>query len=304
MNRISFYRILENGFLNYWRNFWLSMAATVIMVITLFIISTLALVNTLANASLTTLKDKVDISIYFNLDTSEQTMGQIQRQIEFLPEVKSVEYIPSVTARERFRELHKDEPLLLESLEQFSDEDNPFPASFAIRVKNLDDYPKIISLFQDQKFDPFVKKITDKRDIVDRLNRIMKFIRNSGLGLTAIFIVVTIVVMFNTIRLTIYNRRDEIEIMRLVGASNWFIRGPYLVEGIFYGISGTIITSILLFPIIFVLTPRISGFLELDLSSGNYLALNFWPLVLLQLIIGLGFGIISSLIVIRRYLKI
>jgi cell division transport system permease protein len=303
MNRITFYRILENGVLNYWRNFWLSVAATVIMVITLFIISTLLLLNTLANISLSTLKDKVDISVYFNLSISEQTIKQIQRQVELLPEIKSLDYIPPVTARERFKQLHKDEPLLLESVEQFSDQENPFPASFAIRVKNLEDYPKIISLFQDQKFDPFIKKITDKRQIVERLNRITKVIRDLGLSLTGVFSLITIIVMFNTVRLTIYNRREEIEIMRLVGASNWFIRGPYLIEGIFYGVAGTLITAVLLFPIVYVLTPKISGFLELDMSRGNYLLLNFWPLVGLQLLIGVLLGIVSSFIAVRKYLK-
>ncbi|MBI4050620.1 MAG: ABC transporter permease [Candidatus Doudnabacteria bacterium] len=304
MGRITFYRILKNGFLNYWRNFWLSVAATAIMVITLFIISSLLVINALANVSLATLKEKVDISIYFKSTTSETTIAQIQKQAEFLPEIRSIVYIPPVEAREKFKELHKDEPLLIESVEQFSEEENPFPASFAIRVNELSDYSKIINLFQDQKFTPFVKKITDKRDIVDRLNRIIQGIRKFGVGLTTVFSALTILVMFNTIRLTIYNRREEIEIMRLVGASNWFIRGPFVMEGILYGIVGTIITSLLLYPLLFILTPKISGFLELDLAQFNLVGLNFWLLFGIQLILGVVLGIISSLIVIRKYLKI
>ncbi len=304
MNRITVYRIFKNGFLNYWRNFWLSVAATSIMVITLFAITSLLILNALANLSLATLKEKVDISIYFRASTSEQTITQIQKQIELLPEVKSIIYIPPVEARDRFKELHKDEPLLIESVEQFSEEENPFPASFAIRVKELSDYPKIISLFQDQKFTPFIKKITDKREIVDRLNRITNGIKNIGIGLTAVFSALTLLVMFNTIRLTIYNRREEIEIMRLVGASNWFIRGPFVIEGILYGVAGTVITSLLLYPVLFMLTPKISGFLELDLGQFNNVGLNFWWLLAVQLILGLLLGIISSLVVIRKYLKI
>lgn len=304
MTRITLYRIFRNGFLNYWRNFWLSVAATAIMVITLFIISSLAILSTLTNVSLTALKEKVDISVYFKTGVSQNTIKQIQRQVELMSEVRSLTFIEQVTAREKFKQLHKDEPLLIESVEQFSDEENPFPASFAIRVRDFADYPTIINLFSEAKFTPFVKKITDKRDIVDRLNRFTKGLQKFGLGLTAIFSAITLIVMFNTIRLTIYSRREEIEIMRLVGASNWFIRGPYIVEGVFYGLVGAVITMLVLYPVIFTLTPKVASFLELDLSSRAYFGLDFWTLFGLQLALGLVLGIVSSLTVIRKYLKI
>ncbi len=304
MNRITLARIFNNGFINYWRNFWLSMAATAIMIITLFILSGILILNTLANISLQTLQEKVDISVYFKLTTTEQTIKQIERQVELLPQVKSIVYIPPVTAREKFKELHKDEPLLIESVEQFSEEQNPFPASFAIRVHNLSDYGAIITLFQVPKFDPFVKKITDKREIVDRLNRISQGVKNLGVVLTLIFSLVTVVVIFNTIRLTIYNRREEIEIMRLVGAGNSYIRGPFVIEGILYGLVGAVFTAILLYPLIFILTPKVSSFLELDLRQFNYLGLSFWRLFWMQLALGVVLGVISSVVVIRKYLKI
>lgn len=274
------------------------------MVITLFIISSLVILSALANVSLATLQEKVDISVYFKLDTTEQVIKQIERQVELLPEVKSITYIPSVDARERFRELHRDEPLLIESVEQFTEGENPFPASFAIRVNKLTDYQTIINLFQDQKFTPYVKKITDKRDIVDRLNRIITGVQRIGASLIVIFSLITIIVMFNTIKLTIYNRREEIEIMRLVGASNWFIRGPFVVEGILYGLAGSLLTAALLYPVLFVLTPKISSFLELDVLGTSSFGLDFWTLFELQLALGIFLGILSSLIVIRRYLKI
>lgn len=303
-NQIVFYRVIKNGIVNFWRNFWLSVAATTVMVITLFIIASLLVLNALTNISLTTLKEKVDISIYFKSETSEATIRQIERQVELLPEIRSIVYIPPVEARGKFKELHKDEPLLIESVEQFSDEDNPFPASFAIKVNDLEDYPTIINLFKQEKFNPFVKKITDKRDIVDRLNKITNGIQNLGLGLTLIFSGITVLVMFNTIRLTIYNRREEIEIMRLVGASNWYIRGPFIVEGILYGTVGAALAALILLPVIFLLTPKISGFLELDLAKYQYFGLNFWVLLLLQWLSGILLGVFSSLMTVRKYLKI
>lgn len=304
MTRITFFRIIRNGFLNYRRNFWLSVAATVIMVITLFMISSLLILNSIGRISLQTLEKKVDISVYFRLGTSEQTIRQIQRQVELLPEVETIDYIPSVTARDRFVELHQNEPLLLESVEQFTDQENPFPASFAIRVKNLNDYPEIINLFQNSKFDPFIKKITDKRNVVQQLSDIIAGLGNLGLGLTLIFSAITVLVMFNTIRLTIFNRRDEIEIMRLVGASNSYIRGPFIIEGLLYGIVGTVITSSLFLPILLLLMPKISSFFELNFSGPGSLGFNIGELILIQLVLGGFLGMLSSTVVIRRYLKI
>ncbi len=279
------------------------MAATLVMIITLFIISSLFILNFLANLSLISIQEKVDLSVYFKLNVSEQSIKQIQTQVEQLPEVKSVAYIPPVEAREKFKELHKDEPLLIESVEQFEDDENPFPASFAIRVYDLEDYGSIINIFEDDKFGPFVKKITDKRDIVNRLKSITDGIRKFGIGLTAVFSFITVVVMYNTIRLTIYSRRDDIEVMRLVGASNSFIRGPFVVEGILYGVLGAVLTFAVLFPVLITYGPRISNFLELE-STTSLPGPNVWVLFGLLVLLGSLLGIISSYIAIRRYLKI
>jgi len=304
VNKITFFRIIKNGTLNYSRNFWLSLAATAVMVITLFIISSLLILNSLTNISLETIKEKVDISVYFKLDAPESIIRQIEKQVSLLPQVRGVTFIPSVTARDKFKELHKDEPLLIESVEQFTDTENPFPASLAIRVNTLDDYPQIISLFEDQKLTPYVKKITDKRDIVERLSRITNGIKNLGLAMTLIFGVITVIVMFNTIRLTIYNRREEIEIARLVGANNWYIRGPFIVEGALYGFAGSLLTSAILYPIIFIMAPKISRFLELEVDRFQYLGQDFLLLFLMLIGTGVFLGVFSSMVVIRRYLKI
>src|SRR3989344_2353216 len=304
MNSITFWRILKNGIINYARNFWLSLAATAIMTITLFTVSTLLILNSLTDISLRAIEDKVDISVYFELDVAEETISEIKSQVTAFPQVKSVDYIPSVLAREKFKELHNDEPLLIESVEQFSDSENPFPASLAIRVFRLDDYGLIITVFEDEKLSPYVKKITDKRDVVDRLRKITTGIKQIGFGLTLFFGAITVIVLFNTIRLTIYSRREEVEIMRLVGASNWFIRGPFLVEGIFYGLTGAILTSALLYPIIYFLSPKISAFLEFDVSRFSDLGFDTLLLFGLLTVSGVVLGILSSVLAVRRHLRI
>ncbi len=304
MNSITLFRILKNGVINYSRNFWLSLAATSIMAITLFTVSSLLIIKAVTDISLKTIEDKVDISVYFKLGVPEAIIKQIQDQVDSFPQVKSVNYIPSVLAREKFKELHKNEPLLIESVEQFSDEENPFPASLAIRVASLDDYQNIITVFQAENLNPYVKKITDKRDVVDRLQKITDAIKKIGIVLTIFFSALTVIVLFNTIRLTIYNRREEIEIMRLVGASDSYIRGPFLIEGVFYGLTGAVLTAALLYPILYFLGPRLSSFLEIDITKLADYGLNIW--LLFGALVGLGvvLGAISSLIAVRKYLKI
>jgi len=304
MNRVTISRIVNDGLADFQRNFLLSAAAAAVMALTLFVITALFILRSLVNISLDTIQDKVDISVYFKLTTSEQTINQIKRQAELLPEIASINYIPPVEAKERFKELHKDEPLLLESVEQFDDDENPFPASFAIRVRTLEDYPTIINLFKDQKFDPFIQNITDKQDIVDRLGRLIAGISNSGLLITVVFSLITILVMFNTIRLTIYNRKEEIEIMKLVGASNGYVRGPFIVGGVLYALTGTFISTAVLFLLLAGFYTKITVFLGIESSFTHMLGFNIWWLVLVQLIFGMILAIVSSFIAIRRHLRI
>lgn len=304
MNFLGLNRIIRSGITDFRRNLLLSVAATAIMAITLFVISSLFLARGFTKIALDSVQDKVDISVYFEISTSEQTIGQIQRQVELLPEVKSIEYVPPAEARERFREQHKNEPLLLESIDQFTENENPFPASFAIKVNDLNDYQTIISLFQDKKFDPFVSQITDKQQVVDRLRGIISGISNAGLLATLALSFITVLVMFNTVRLTIYNRRGEIEIMKLVGASNAYIRGPFLVSGVLYAAAGTIISSAIVFPALYYFGPKILAFLGAPSGLTYFLGFNIWLILAGQLLFGIILGVISSLIAMGRYLKI
>lgn len=297
-------RLLKSGFTNFFRNIWLSIAATSIMTITLFIISTIFVLYTLTELSLANIQDKVGITVYFNNQTSDKEISDIKAELEEMPEVKSIEFIPKTVAKDKFIEAHKDEPLLLETLKEFQDSDNPLPNSFAIKANELIDYGKVSSTLSSDRYEPFFARIRDNSKVIDRLHKITDTIKNLGLVLTAVFVLVTLMVMFNTIRLTIYNRRQEVEIMRLVGATNWYIRGPFIIEGMMYGLFATALTTAVMWGLLSLMSVRVEQFLSLNTLGGSLTSSLIWKILALNLIAGLGLGIISSSIAIRRYLRI
>lgn len=297
-------RLVKSGFTNFFRNIWLSLAATSIMTITLFIISTIFVLYTLTNLSIENIKDKVGITAYFNNQTSEREILNVKAEIELMPNVESVQYIPKTVAKEIFLEIHKNEPLLLETINEFKDSENPLPNSFAIRASDLEQYASISETLRSDRYAPYFERVRDNSKVIDRLFSITNTIKNLGVVLTIVFVVVTIMVMFNTIRLTIYNRRQEVEIMRLVGATNWYIRLPFIIEGMLYGVIATVLTSAIMFAALFYMSDRVQQLLSLDSIGGSLTNALMLQIIILNVTLGLGLGIIASSIAMRRYLRI
>jgi cell division transport system permease protein len=305
MTGTKFNRVIKTGFTNFFRNIWLSLAATLIMAITLFTISTIILLYASTQLSIDRIKDKVGISAYFNNQTTDAEIQNIKAELGLMPEIKEVEFIPNDVAIDKFREAHKDEPLLLETLDEFKDSENPLPNSFAIKANDLEDYDTISNILKSERYGVYFDKIRDNKIVIDRLLKIIQVLTQLGIILIVVFTTVTIMVMFNTIRLTIYNRREEVEIMRLVGATNMYIRGPFIVEGIMYGLIATIVISGLILAFLPIMATNIEHLLQLpyDLSNG-FIQTLFWEILITNLVVSLVMGVIASSIAMRRYLKI
>jgi cell division transport system permease protein len=305
MTGTKFNRVIKTGFTNFFRNIWLSLAATLIMAITLFTISTIILLYASTQLSIDRIKDKVGISAYFNNQTTDAEIQNIKAELELMPEIKEVEFIPNDVAIDKFREAHKDEPLLLETLDEFKDSENPLPNSFAIKANDMEDYDTISNILKSERYGVYFDKIRDNKIVIDRLLKIIQVLTQLGIILIVVFTTVTIMVMFNTIRLTIYNRREEVEIMRLVGATNMYIRGPFIVEGIMYGLIATIVISGLILAFLPIMATNIEHLLQLpyDLSNG-FIQTLFWEILITNLVVSLVMGVIASSIAMRRYLKI
>lgn len=304
MNFISFFRIIKSGIMNLRRNIWLAAASTLIMIVTLIILSVLSLLFVITNSSVHTIQERVDISAYFKNGLAENQIKIVQQQLEQDSRIKEVRYVSAEQALQDFKDKHKNDQLLLESVSELNE--NPLPATLQIKAYNLDDYPAIAEELSSDQYKSAIDKINfeDNRVIIERLNTLLKFIVAFGLALIIIFSLIAILVIFNTIALTIYNRREEVEIMRLVGATNWYIRGPFIVEALTYSILGTIVTGVLMYPIYVTMLPKISAYLTPtgDIFTGNIF--TFLLIVGVGLVIAIILSIISSMLAIRRYLKI
>ncbi|MFZ5559599.1 MAG: cell division protein FtsX [Patescibacteria group bacterium] len=298
----SLKRIIKWGLTNFWRNGWLSTATVSIMTLTLLVISVLLMVNVVANAVLDNLKGKIDISVYFKLDTSEEEILKVQSQLEELQEVESTTYVSQNEALIKFKEKHKDNPVLLQSLEEL--EFNPLEASLNIKAREANQYASINQFLESVYYKDIIDKVNymQNKEVIDKLNKIIGDVKTGGWGLSLLLALIVFLVTFNAIRLAIYSSREEINVMKLVGASKWFIRGPFFIEGILYGLVATIVATAILYPIFYFVSPKVSSFLPIG-DIFLYFKTNLLSFFLLLLIVGVFLGGFSSLIAVRKYLK-
>ncbi|MBZ9578368.1 ABC transporter permease [Patescibacteria group bacterium] len=296
-------RIFRSGWSSFRRNGGLSLATIFIVVMTISLITFLFLFREVSQFLISDLEEKVDISVYFREDSSTGEILEAKTGLSKIPEVKDIEYISRQEALERFVQRHKDDPLLMESLEEVGE--NPFLASLNIKAWQASQYETLASFLNNAPFKDLVEKVDyhQRKPIIERLFSITSTINKVGIGISLILVTISFLVAFNTVRLAIHNQRKEISIMRLVGASNWFIRGPFLIQGIIAGFLATLITILIFTLVCWISSPKLEILLPgLDIYS--FFLSNFWILLVIQLATGIGIGIIPSLIAIRRHLEV
>lgn len=305
MNLASFYRIFIFAWQSFWRNIWLSVVTITIIVLTLISINSLIIVNAITKEAINIIKNKVDISLYFRPEVLEPQVLEVKTYLSSLTQVKELNYVSQKEALEKFRQQHKDDSTILESLAEL--ESNPIGATLQIKAKNIEEYPEIMSVIDNSKYNDIIldKNFDDHQIYISKIKNLSDNIRRIGFFTSGIFILIALLIVFNTIRVAIYTHREEIGVMKLVGASNWFIRSPFLMEGIFYGIIACLFTIIIIYPLLNFLQPHINNFfLTEEFSIVNYFNNNFWEIFGLEFLIIILLNIISSSIAIRRYLKV
>jgi len=299
---IKIFRIFKFGWLNFWRQNTLSMVCIFILILTISLITALYLFHHISVFLISTVRDKVDISVYFKPDISEEKILEVKEKLALLPDVKSVEYISKEEALQNFIESNKENPRIMESLEIVGT--NPLLAALNIKAQEASQYEAISDFLE-----KFFKEIIDhtnyplKKRVIEKLFSITSSVNKIGVIFSIILGTLAILVAFNTIKIAIHSAGEEIAIMRLVGASNWFIQGPFIVQGMIYGVLSAIISFVLFGIICYFGAPKLLSLLS-GFNIFNYFQANFLKIFLLQVSIGVGVGIFSSLIALRKYLKI
>ncbi|MEK7583366.1 MAG: permease-like cell division protein FtsX [Patescibacteria group bacterium] len=302
MMKHNFKKLLKAGWTNFRRNSYISVAVTGVMALVLMLLLGLISFQFLTARLVTSIQEKVDISTYFKIETPEDQILSVKKDLEKLPEVKSVAYVSRDQAQAEFKARHADNQLIQEALQQL---ENPFEATLNIRAQDPTKYEGIATFLENSKYRASMDKINynENRAVIDKINSFASGLRLWGLIVTLVIAIIAMLITFNTIRLTIYNQKQEIEIMRLVGASNWHIRGPYLAEGAIYGFFAAVLSLVLFYPIVYLVSGKLGSFIS-DVDLFRYFLVNSWQIVLITLVVGILLGTLSSVIAIRKHLKI
>lgn len=304
---ITFLRMCRYGVNNFSRNAWLTIAATAVMTITLLIVfATLAARNTLAS-SVEVIRQNVDMSIYVKTDTSSEDVAAIRKGLESLKTVDEVDYISPEEARQRYARQNSDDADTLNALNEAT---NRNPGTFNVQLVDIDDTTEL-KRFVDQN--QTVKENIDpnrppsfageRKDAIEGIAKGVVFAERLGLVATVVFVVISALIVFNTIRMAIFNRKDEIEMMKLIGADKSFIRGPFIVEAVVYGFIAAILATAIGVVGLVSLKDRLIGGIEVQ-PTIDFVVTYIGFVTLGMILLGAVIGIISSLLATRRYLKI
>lgn len=281
----------------------LSAATVAVMVIALIVFLGLNVFKFLTDSALGVLKDKIDISVYFKTNVPEDEVLRVKRSLEGLSEVKAVKYISRDAALELFKERHKSDETISRAIAELGE--NPLSAALNVKAHNPNQYATISEYLSNTSLSPIVEKVSffQNQTVILRLAQVIDTVEKAGTLLTIFLSLIAGLVVFNTIRLAIYSSREEIGVMRLVGASNAFIRGPYVVAGLLYGILAALLSIIVALPAVLFTSPYVRIFIP-EVNLQEYFISHLPALFLSQLAFGVILGIISSYWAMRKYLKV
>lgn len=304
---ITFGRIIRTGVVNFFRNMSLAIAAMAVMVVTLTIILISLIVNTTLSSTIHQITDKIDVSVYLVDGLDANARNELMADLEKLPNVASVNYLSKEQVLETYKADNAGNPELLQAIGQTN---NPLPATIRVKPVDLDRVQEIQTFLESDEVKDLQSEQPsysgDRKEAIDKISHAARVLQQVGIAGVVLFSLVSVLIIFNTIQMAIFNRRDEISIMRLLGASTRYIRGPFIVESVLYGVISAIISTLLI-KLLFVAsssTLQASSLGLLDISyAQRFFDENFWLLLGAELTAGIIIGAVSSTIATHRYLR-
>ena len=297
----SFRRVVKAGFVGFWRNAYVSLASIFVITVALFVIGSTMLIDQLLTVSLSQLQSKVDINVYFVPTAPQEDIDALTTSVRALPDVELVTYTSREDALSEYRTKNQNDSVAMQALEELKE--NPLGATIAIQAKETSQYESINQFLQEQK-SPIIDDINyiKNKESIDKLTGIIDAVKQASFVTLLVLLVAATVITFNTIRLAIYTAKEEISVMRLVGASNAFIRGPFMLQGVMYGVISGVLALLILYPIVLWLGPKTAAFFELNIF--DYFVNNFAYIFGVLVWIGVSLGLVSSVLAITRYLRV
>src|SRR3989339_213027 len=301
---LSLLRVIKFAFQDMARNFGLSFMTVLILVLMLLSINTLVVINVLTGEAVRLIKDQIDVSVYFSYDATDKEIQEIKSYTQSFPEVVNIDYFTREQVLEQFKTQHGDDKDVLAALSELNE--NPLGATMVIRTREPKDYSKIISALNVPEYENIIeaKSFGDTEKAIGRVHTITTNVEHFGYALSVLFAIIAFLIIFNTIRVAIYTQRIEIGIKKLVGATNWFVRGPYLVESLFFTCLSVAVTAAVVYFALRFLEPYVMVVFQKTGILTNYYLSHKMQLTGLQFIAVLFLSIFSSLLAMRRYLRV
>ncbi|MBW4061896.1 ABC transporter permease [Candidatus Saccharibacteria bacterium] len=303
---LQFWRILHGGIRNFLRNAWLSTAATAVMTVTLIIVIVSFISSLALTATIKGVTDKIDVSIFLNNNTTPDQVAAFEAALKSSGNVASLMYVSPDQAVANYKNQNKDKPSLIQALDTAG---NVLPSSIEVKAidpKHLDAIEAVVSQQANQSLlDPTAPPsyTGGRKETIDRIVHFANFFKTAGLAASIVFVVISTLIIFNTIRMAIFTRRDEIEIMKLVGATKWFIRGPFIFEAALYGIIAAIVAVTFSYLVLLSSAPKVASYIDFGSTISFF---QSYPFVILggELLLGIIIGAVSSILAMSRYLKL
>lgn len=304
---LTFGRVFKYGFSSFFRNSWLSVAATVVMIMTLLIIFVTFSARLVLDDTVADLRNKVDMSIYLKTETSDQVGADLSAELKKIKSVVSVQYISADEARKQII-AETDDKAVLEAITEAT---NKNPATLRVVVEDINDTKELESFVADNKnvkehlsIDYKPSFAGERRGTIKSIGRAVKFIQNIGIGAGLLFVVISSLIIFNTIRMAIFNRKEEIQMMKLIGADKSFIRGPFLVESTIYGLIAAFFATGLGLWSLYSSSEVLTSYQIIVKPTIRLMTTWVWVILPIMMLIGALIGIVSSLFATRKHLKI
>ncbi|PIZ01273.1 hypothetical protein COY61_00025 [bacterium (Candidatus Gribaldobacteria) CG_4_10_14_0_8_um_filter_33_9] len=298
-------RILKFGWQSFSRNKGLGLGVIFVMTVAIFALTFFFVFNELSGFLINKAQEQVDISVYFKKDVAEKEILGLKEELnnKFSIQIKSINYISKQEAKEVFLAKHKDELLYLQVLEEIGE--NPFLSSLNIKAKDPVFYAPISDFLVSSFLKDSIEKVSyfASEKVINKLSEISLKIKRFGVYLGAFLIILVFLITFNTIRLTIFIFREEIATMRLVGASNWFIRGPFLIQSLLYGFFSILIVNLSFVIVLHIFSADLQTWL-FDFNFLQFFKENFLKIFGYQILFALALGVTSFFFAVHKYLKI
>lgn len=303
----NFKRIIRTGFINFWRNSFVTAASILVMTTTLFVLGSFVFLDAMLDQTLENIAERVDINVYFEPDVSETEILAVRDAIADQPQVAEVFYLSQDEVLDDFKLKNKDDEVINEALDEI--DGNPLGATLNVLATDPSLYEEINTFIESDATlsssgEEIISDVNFRRnsDAIDRLTSIIATVDFLSIAVLVFFALISVLITFNTVRLAIYNSRDEISVMKLVGASNTYIRGPFVVEGVMYGIASALIALILFYPLTLWIGDSAATFFG-SRNLLDYYIDNFSSFFVILTVTGVVLGSISSFAAVKKYLK-